>query len=108
MSHIGDAIQPRFEPCRCDACKYGHAPGAGAVLDMRPGVSRRLELSAIRDGRYDDIDAEFDEVQAHYVTGFAAAARNFARAMEPLRQAERVMRRTVAAQEPTVAMEAVR
>ncbi len=106
MNPIGDTLQPRFtnSPCRCDGCKYGHIPDAGAVLDMSPGVTRRLELAAIRDGRYVDIDALFDEVQAHYVTGFASAARHFNRAMEPLRQAVRAM----SAQEPTVAMEAVR
>ena len=108
MSHIGDAIQPRFEQCRCDGCKYGRRPGTGAVLYMGPDSVRRLELAAIRDGRYEDIDAGFDQVQAHYLTGFSSAARNFARAMEPLWRAERTLRRMRAAQEPTVAMEAVR
>lgn len=83
MSHIGDAIQPRYTPCRCDSCKYGNTPGTGVALDVRAGVVRQLELAAIRDGRYADIDAEFDQAQARSDTGFAAAARNVTRALEP-------------------------
>lgn len=108
MNPIGDALQPRFEPCRCDSCKYGRTPGTGVVLDMRPGVARRLELAAIRDGRYDDIDAGFDAVVAHYVNDLAAVERKVSRALEPVWQSLFAARKARAAQEPTVAMEAVR
>lgn len=106
MSHIGNAIQSRFEPCRCDACKYGKNPGTGVSLDVRPGVARRLELAAIRDGRYADIDAEFDQVQARYMTGFAAAARHVIRTLEPVWRAEEARLARIA-QQPTQQMGAV-
>ena len=104
MSHIGDAIQPRFEPCRCDEHKYGKNPGTDAVLYAGSDAVDLMILAAKRDGRYEDIDAGFDAVQARAHVAFNASARKFSAALLPVwRRYEALM-----LAQPTVAMEAVR
>jgi len=104
MSHIGDAIQPRFEPCRCDSCKYGSTPGADAVLYAGEDAVDLMILAAKRDGRYEDIDAFADAATARAHVELNATARKFSAALLPVwRRYEALM-----LAQPTVAMEAVR
>ena len=104
MSHIGDSLQSRFEPCRCDACKYGKTPGADAVLYCGSDAVDLMILAGKRDGRYEDIEAGFDAVQARAHVEFSATARKFSAALLPVwRRYEALM-----LAQPTVAMEAVR
>jgi hypothetical protein len=70
-------------PCRCDEHKYGHRPGNDAVLYAGPDAVLLMINSAIRDGRYEDIPADFDRVQHGVHARFDAAERQFARALQP-------------------------
>ena len=104
MSHIGDALEPRYTPCRCDSCKYGRKPGTDAVLYAGKDAVDLMILAGRRDGRYEDIEAGFDAVQARAHVEFSATARKFSAALLPVwRRYEALM-----LAQPTVAMEAVR
>ena len=71
------------QPCRCDQHKYGHRPGNDAVLYSGPDAVLLMINAAIRDGRYEDIHADFDAVQHSVHADFDASARRFARALQP-------------------------
>ena len=104
MSHIGDALEFRYTPCRCDACKYGKTPGADAVLYCGSDAVDLMILAAKRDGRYEDIDAFADAAVARAHVDLNATARKFSAALLPVwRRYEALM-----LAQPTVAMEAVR
>ena len=81
------AVRPDPEPCRCDEHKYGQRPGAGAVLYSGPDAVMLLIHGAIRDGRYEDIGADFDRVQHGIHAEFDASERRFARTLAPAWQA---------------------
>ncbi len=104
MNPIGDALQVRFEPCRCDACKYGKTPGADAVLYCGSDAVDLMILAAKRDGRYEDIHAYADAAVARAHVELNATARKVTAALLPVwRRYEALM-----LSQPTVAMEAVR
>jgi hypothetical protein len=72
------------EACRCPEHKYGRRPGTDAVLYSGPDAVMLLTHAAIRDGRYEDIGADFDEVQHSIHASFDASERRFARALAPV------------------------
>ena len=45
------------DPCRCDEHKYGQRPGNGLILHTGPDVVNLMIDRALRDGRYEDIEA---------------------------------------------------
>ena len=63
-------------PCKCEACRYGHQPGSGIVLYDQPGAASMLWAMSVLDGRYEDIEGEFDAVWRRTRKGFAAAERH--------------------------------
>ena len=85
---------PVPQPCGCDECKYAQSPpGAGVVLYTGPDVTETLLNAAIRDGRYEDIEARFDDIEIAAESRFSAAERNAWRTIESgYRRAEAVLR----------------
>lgn len=79
---------PHPEPCRCDQHKYGQRPGTDAVLYAGPDAVTLTINSAIRDGRYEDIGADFDAVQHRAHAGFDASMRRIRRTLEPAVRAD--------------------
>jgi hypothetical protein len=78
------AVRPYVpQPCRCDQHKYGHRPGADAVLYSGADAVMLLTHAAIRDGRYEDVGAYADQVQHSIHASFDASERRFARALAP-------------------------
>jgi hypothetical protein len=72
-------------PCTCEDCRAVRPPSAAvAVLYAQPDAVWLTWRAAIRDGRYDDIDALFDAVDERARTGFAAAERHARRALGPV------------------------
>ena len=77
-------------PCRCDQCKTVRPPApALAVLYAQPDAVWLGIRAAVREGRYADIDAAFDDATERCRKGFAAASRHVFRALDPVaRQVE--------------------
>ena len=84
----GNSASGRGVPgCKCDGCRYGNVPGADAVLYTGPDAMWLLWRAAIRDGRYDDIDAYAEDVAPYLIHAPAiATARRIHRSIEPLLQ----------------------
>jgi hypothetical protein len=91
------------EPCRCPEHKYGHRPGTDAVLYSGPDAVMLLTHAAIRDGRYEDIGADFDAVQHRAHARFDASERRTARTLAPAIRAWQRWRNTEDAKMEAVA-----
>lgn len=77
-----EPMEPGGPPCRCDEHKYGQRPGAGVVLYAGPDVVETSWLAALRDGRYEDIDAYADLAEMRIEAEFEAHERNAWRTIE--------------------------
>jgi hypothetical protein len=84
-------------PCRCDEHKYGHRPGADAVLYSGPDAVLLLINGAIRDGRYEDVHAYADAVTHSVHADLDAAERRIRRTLAPAVQAWQRLYETVTA-----------
>jgi hypothetical protein len=78
------AVRPYVpQPCRCDEHKYGQNPGTDAMLYVGPDAVHLMINSAIRDGRYEDLRADYARKLHGVHADFDAAGHHARRTLAP-------------------------